>query len=183
MLTGEDFFKDKSDDFSSSNSTQSMGIPIGDRVETIERVFNEVLGRKPSSRELAYYKYGVLKEEGIRSKLVKSQEHKDIVENALKLPGVQDELKSVRLSEKKLQQRVDDINQEILTSKRLLEEKNNLINDLRERVNNPYDIPNQLERFQEGFDVYTSRESSKKYTKIESQGFKEKLIDFIERLF
>lgn len=182
MLKGEDFFKDTSDDFSSGGSSSSFGGIPTERVPMIEKVFQEVLGRKPSSRELAYYKYGVIKEEGIRAKLLKSEEHRKIVESASKLPSVENELKSVRLSEIKLQKNIEDIKLEMLESQKLLNEKNFLIKDLRESVSNPYDLPTQIEKFEEGFDVYTSKDrvgtvSSKKRT------FKEVLIELIDIIF
>ncbi len=179
MVGGEDFFKDKSDDFSRGGSS-SLGSISTDRVPMIEKVFNEVLGRKPTSREIAYYKYGVLKEEGIREKLLKSKEHQEIIEKALKLPGIEEELKTVRVSERKLTQKVSDLNQEMSESERLLREKNVLINELREKVNNPYNFPSQTEKFQEGFDIKTKID---RIPVINRKSFKEKVIDLIETFF
>lgn len=179
MIGGEDFFKDKSDDFSRGGSS-SFGSISTDRVPMIEKVFNEVLGRKPTSREIAYYKYGVLKEDGIREKLLKSKEHQEIIEKASKLPGIEEELKTVRVSEKKISQIVADLNQEMTQSERLLTEKNFLIQELREKVNNPYDFPSQTEKFEEGFDVNTRTE---RISVIKHKSFKEKLVELIETFF
>ncbi|HOK59900.1 MAG TPA: hypothetical protein PK432_02870, partial [Candidatus Dojkabacteria bacterium] len=99
MQTGEDYFKDTTDDFSSGGgSFRSIRSSKTDRTDAIEKIFMDVLGRKPSSREMAYYKYSPIKEEDIITKLISSDEHKKIVESALKLPGVQEELKNVRIS-------------------------------------------------------------------------------------
>lgn len=182
MLAREDFIKEKSDDFSSGGSISSFGNIQVDRVPMIEKVFKEVLGRKPSSRELAYYKYGVIKEDGIRSKLIKSQEHKDLIDSALKLPGVENELKSVRVSEKKLGQKVEDIRLEIVESEKLLNEKNFLIKELREKVSNPYDFPSKIEKYEEGFDVYSSRERTG-VTIEKKKSFKDVIKDIFEILF
>jgi len=179
MIGGEDFFKDKSDDFSRGGSS-SLGSISTDRVPMIEKVFNEVLGRKPTSREIAYYKYGVLKEEGIREKLIKSKEHQEIIDKASKLPGTEEELKAVRISERKLSQIVSDLNEEMSQSESLLREKNVLIQELREKVNNPYDFPSQTEKYEEGFDVNTR---SERLPVIKRKSFKEKLVDFIETFF
>lgn len=162
MSDGEEFFKDKGDDFSSGGSMSSFGGIPSDRVPMIEKIFKEVLGRKPSSRELAYYKYGVLKENDIRVKLLQSEEHAKLIADATTLPGIENELKSVRLSEIKLTQRIEDINQEILELQKLLNEKNFLIKGLREEIRNPYDLPSEVEKYEEGFDVYNKGEKSKK---------------------
>ncbi len=179
MIGGEEFFKDKSDDFSRGGSS-SFGSISTDRVPMIEKVFNEVLGRKPTSREIAYYKYGVLKEEGIREKLLKSKEHQELIESALKLPGIEEELKTVRVSERKLTQIVEDINQQMIESERLLREKNSSIQELREKISNPYDFPSQTEKYEEGFDVNSRID---KTPIIKRKSFKERIIDLIEIFF
>jgi len=86
------------------------------------------------------------------------------------------------MSEKKLQQQLDDINDEIGEYKKLLSEKDKLINELREKVNNPYDFPTQIQKYEEGFDVYTPKER-KVSESSKSKTFKEKLIDLIDTLF
>ncbi len=182
MLQGEDFFKDTSDDFSKGGSSSSFGGIPTERVPMIEKVFLEVLGRKPSSRELAYYKYGVMKEDGIRTKLLKSEEHKKVVDSASKLPSVENELKSVRLSEIKLQRKIEDINLEMIQSQKLLDEKNLLIKELRESVSNPYDLPSEVEKFEEGFDVYTPKERVGT-TSLKKRTFKDVLIEIIDIIF
>ncbi len=182
MLAREDFIKEKSDDFSGGGSISSFGSISIDRVPMIEKVFEEVLGRKPSSRELAYYKYGVIKEDGIRSKLIKSEEHKNLIDSALKLPGIENELKSVRVSERKLQQKIEDTRLEMLESEKLLNEKNFIIKELRESVTNPYDFPSEAEKFEEGFDLYSSRERTGT-TIVKKKGFKGLIKDIFEILF
>jgi len=65
-------------------------------------------------------------------------------------------------------------------SESLLREKNVLIQELREKVNNPYDFPSQTEKYEEGFDVNTR---SERLPVIKRKSFKEKLVDFIETFF
>lgn len=178
----EDIFKDKTDEFSGGGSTSSFGKLDADRVPMIEKVFDEVLGRKPSSREIAYYKYGVIKEDGIRAKLVKSQEHKELIEKALALPGVESELKSTKVSERKLQQKLEDVNSEIIESQKLLVEKDSLIKDLRESVSNPYDFPSKVKMFEEGFDM-NDKDRVLEPVIIKKNGTKELLIKLIEMIF
>jgi hypothetical protein len=150
---GEDFFKDTGDDFSKGGRSSFRESP-SERSPMIEKIFKEVLGRKPSSRELSFYKYGVMKGEEIRIKLLKSEEHKKLLEDARKLPKVENDLKNSQTSEKRLTQKIEDIGEEVRQSKILLEEKNDIIHGLREELNNPYDLPNKVQKFEEGFDVY-----------------------------
>ena len=82
--------------------------------------------------------------------------------------------------ERKLTQKVSDLNQEMSESERLLREKNVLINELREKVNNPYNFPSQTEKFQEGFDIKTKID---RIPVINRKSFKEKVIDLIETFF
>ena len=80
MQTGEDYFKDTTDDFSSGGgSSRSIKPSKTDRTDAIEKIFMDVLGRKPSSREMAYYKYSPIKEDDIVAKLISSDEHKKII--------------------------------------------------------------------------------------------------------
>ncbi len=183
MITGEDFFKDKNDDFSTGGRSSPRGISQEEKIPMIEKVFQEVLGREPSSREMAYYRYGILKEDGIRAKLVQSKEHKDLLEKAIKFPGVSEELKSVRISERKLQQKIEDTKQEIIELQKLLNEKNILIEQLREKANNPYDIPSQLEKFTEGYNIDYPKKEVASHKESKPKTFKQKLIDIIEALF
>ncbi len=183
MLVGEDIFKDTNDEFSSGGSSTPRIQPSA-KAPMIEKIFKEVLGRKPSSRESAYYKYGVMKEDDIRLKLIKSDEHKKILKDATKLPNVKVELKDVRISEKKLLQKLEDINLEIGESEKLLKEKNSVIQDLREKVKNPYDLPTQVEKYEEGYDVFSSiRPKIVPSRNTEKRTFKKVLIDLIDILF
>lgn len=183
MQTGEDYFKDTTDDFSSGGGySSSSKLSNENRAENIEKIFLNVFGRKPSSRELAYYKYSPIKDNEIIIRLVSSEEHKNIILKALKLPGIEEELKNVRISERKLSQQVDDINKEIEEYKKLLSEKDKLILELREKINNPYDFPSQIQKYQEGFNVYTSKERVLS-NEHKNKSFKEKIIDLINLLF
>ena len=76
MPKGEDLFKEQNDAFGGGGGGSFSDSP-SDKIPMIEKVFKEVLGRKPSSRELAYYKYGILKENEIRVKLLKSMNTKN----------------------------------------------------------------------------------------------------------
>jgi hypothetical protein len=156
MITGgEEFFKDTNDDFSSGRRRSLRDFPT-EKVTSIENIFLDVLGRKPSSREMAYYKYAAVDENEIRIKLLKSEEHKKILESASKLPGCEDQLRSLKVTERKLLQKVIDLEKEIGEDYILLEEKSSTISKLREEIRNPYNLPDQTKRYEEGFDVYTT---------------------------
>jgi hypothetical protein len=183
MLVGGDIFKDTNDEFSSGGSAMSsVKDSRSEKASVIEKIFLKVLGRKPSSRELAYYKYGILKEDDIRTKLLESDEHKKLVKDAKKLPYVEDEVKNVRVSERKLLQKIEDIMGEVIELKKLLEQKDQKIRVLRKEVENPYDLPTSLERFEEGFEVYKQTQNSKSDTPRTSS-FKNRLIEIIDILF
>ncbi len=152
---GEDFFKDKNDDYSSNSGSSLRGIP-STRIPMIEQMYELILGRKPSSRESAYYKYSPLSENEIRIKLLESQEHKNIIEDAQKIKGLENELRSSQISEKKLNQQVIDLGKQIDEGQILLNEKSNIILELREQLQNPYNLPSQVQKYEEGFDVYRS---------------------------
>lgn len=181
MLKGEDFFKDKNDEFTGGGGTPFSTSP-SERVSMIEEIFQYVLGRKPSSRELAYYKYGVMKEGDIYMKLLKSDEHKKILENAKKLPNIEDELRDLRISERKIMQSREDLKSEILNSQNLLDEKNLAIKDLRERISNPYDLPSETEKYEAGFDVFNSQKHILKETN-KSTGLKSIIREIVNLLF
>lgn len=156
MPKGEDFFKEQNDEFSGGGGRSFSGSP-SERTPMIEKVFKEVLGRKPSSRELAYYKYGILKEDEIRVKLLKSDEHKNLIKDAKRVPNLEEEVKNLKVSEKKLIQNSEDLKGEMINAQTLLDEKNLLIKDLRGKVSNPYDLPSHVEKYEEGFDVYSAK--------------------------
>ena len=181
MLKGEDFFKDKNDEFSGGGGS-SFSSSLTERVLMIEKIFKVVLGRKPSSREIAYYKYGGMKEQEIYLKLLKSDEHKKILEDAKKLPNIEDELRDLRISERKIMQSREDLKSEILSSQGLLDEKNLIIRDLRDSINNPYDLPSQVEKFEEGFDIFNSQREVYRESK-ERKGLGNILREIVNLLF
>ncbi|MDY0097290.1 MAG: hypothetical protein RBS01_03005 [Candidatus Dojkabacteria bacterium] len=178
MLKGEDFFKDKNDEFGGGGSS-SFSVSPSERVSMIEKIFNDVFGRKPSSRELAYYKYGVMKEKEIYLKLISSDEHKKILEDAKKVPNMEDELRDLRISERKLIQSREDLKSEMLSSQSLLNEKNLMINDLRERVSNPYDLPSQVEKYEEGFDIFNSQSKVQKNQEREKKSLLKEIVNLL----
>jgi len=158
MIGGGDFVKEKSDDYSSGGRASFRDIP-SDRASTIEKIYMQVLNRKPSSRELSYYKYSMVEEEEIRIKLLDSDEHKKLLEDARRLPGIEDQLKNSELTIKKSNQKIQDLDQQIQENSILLNERNRVIVDLRSELQNPYNLPSQIQKYEDGFDVYTKNRS------------------------
>jgi hypothetical protein len=182
MLVGEDIFKDTNDEFSSGGGS-SPRAQFSVKAPKIEKIFKEILGRKPSSRELAYYKYGVMKEDDIRLKLIKSEEHKKILDDATKLPNIETELKDVRISERKLNQKIEDLLSESDEREKLLLEQNSVIKELREKVQNPYNFPTQAQKYEEGFDVFSNtRPVISNLSREKKKTFKDALLELIEVL-
>jgi hypothetical protein len=182
MAKGEDFFKDTTDDFSKGASgPRKMFEDDSDRLEMVEEVYNLVLGRKPSSREFSYYKYSISTKEEIISKLLTSREHKDIISNSLELPNIKDQWEVSKLDNMKLNQKLLDMDEQHTQLQQLLTEQRTKITDLRSQVSNPYELPSNSEKYEEGFDVYQSvrvRETEK-----EKKSLKEKIKEFILLMF
>lgn len=116
----------------------SFGSDNEDNSEEIKKIYLLVLGREPSSRELSFYKYSVFNEEKLIKKLLDSDEHKKIIEKALEHPSLVEKSKLAENSILKLRTFIEDRNEEFSTLQRLLEEKNSIINDLRESKESPY---------------------------------------------
>ena len=132
---------DDTDDFSkggaSSSSFSGMGMSQTKDPE-IKKLFKLILGREPSSRESAYYKYSSLKKEEIVDKLLKGEEHKNILEKSKKFPEVKEENKKLNSSILKLKTLVKDKEDEFKELGRLLEEERETIKELRMQKDNPF---------------------------------------------
>lgn len=179
---GEDFFKDSTDDFSSGAKRSLRGFAT-EKSDNLENLFMLILGRKPSSRESAYYKYAALEERDIIKKLLESQEHSKILESASKLPGIQDQLRNLEITEKKLIQKIEDLEKEIAEGRILLEEKNSTIKELREEVMNPYNLSDHTKKYEEGFDVYTPVKKSNHTLDTQRASFRETVREILDMLF
>lgn len=182
MAKGEDFFKDTTDDFSKGGYSSKRILEDGDdRMQMIEKVYMEVLGRKPSSREVSYYKYSISEREEIVKKLLKSDEHKDIIAKSIELPNIKEGLEISKLDNMKLNQKLEDIGKEIVALQSLLSSQREKITELRSQIINPYELPSNPQKFEEGFDVYQNIRVREEKIKVKS--FKEKVKDFILLMF
>lgn len=164
MVGGEDFFKDTNDDFSKGGSS-SFG-SISQKSEFIEKIFKKVLGRKPTSKEISFYKVSAISEEKLFRKLVESDEHKKIVKNSNEFPELEQRLKNSEASNVRFNQKLEDVTDEIVELKNLLREKNNIIIKLRGELKNPYSIPTRREKIIEGFDVNNKLETKEEVSPL-----------------
>jgi hypothetical protein len=132
---------DDTDDFSKgggSSPSFPMRKPSSKKSPLVEKLYKLVLGRKPSSREMAYYKYSSAEKEDILKKLLESDEHKEIIEKAEKYPELKEKNTKLKSTVLKLKSRAKDRADEYLELKKLLEEKNEAILSLRREKNVPY---------------------------------------------
>jgi septal ring factor EnvC (AmiA/AmiB activator) len=111
-----------------------------DRIPMIKEVFQLVLNREPSSRELSFYKYGVQEEEEILEKLLKDDEHKKALEKSKKVPELEEQVKDKNHKINTLKQKIKDIEEETKQVKNLLDEKNKEIAILRREKEDPYNF-------------------------------------------
>jgi hypothetical protein len=130
---------DDTDDFSKGGASSSLGMPSSRQKDPkIKKLFKLILGREPSSRESAYYKYSSLKEEEIIEKLLKGEEHKNILEKAKKFSELKEENKKSKSTILKLKSLISDKEEEFKELKRLLEEEKNIIKKLRNEKDSPF---------------------------------------------
>ncbi len=133
---------DDTDDFSKGGASSTPSFPMRKpstkKSPLVKRLYKLVLGREPSSREMAYYKYSSAEKEDIVKKLLESDEHKDILEKAEKYPELKEKNTKLKSTVLKLKSRAKDRANEYTELKRLLEEKNEIIVSLREDKNVPY---------------------------------------------
>jgi hypothetical protein len=133
---------DDTDDFtkgSSNSSSSSFGFQTSsEKAVYINELFELILGREPSSKEMSYYKYSTLEKGDIVKKLLEGEEHKNILEKSRKFGELKEEKKELESTILKLRSNLDDKESEQLEIKRLLVEKNSTIEELREKKNIPF---------------------------------------------
>lgn len=126
-------------------------------------IFELVLGRKPTTRESAYYRISRLPREEIIEKLIQSPEHKELVIMALKYPALSKENKQLESTVLKLKSNIDDSVKEYEELNKLLQEKNALIDQLRNVKGKPYLTNKKLvEESSSYYSKFQEREIAKK---------------------
>lgn len=138
---------DDTDSFSkggASSSSFSMRTPSVKKSPLIKKIYKQVLGREPSSREMAYYKYSSAKKEEIIKKLLEGDEHKELLEMARSFPDLEETNSKLKSKVLKLKSKVKDNEEEFKQLKSLLEEKNAIIKELRETKETPPYLDGQV---------------------------------------
>lgn len=126
---------DDTDSFSkggASASPISMRKPSVKKSPLVKKIYKQILGREPSSREMAYYKYSLAKKEDIIKKLLEGEEHEEILERAKKYPELEETNSKLKSKVLKLKSKIEDNEEEFKQLKNLLKEKNTTIKELRE---------------------------------------------------
>lgn len=132
---------DDTDDFSkggSGSQLASMRQPSLKKSPAIKKLYNQILGRDPSSREMAYYKYSSAKKEDIIKKLLGGEEHVEILQKAKQHSELTEKNSKLKSTVLKLKSKAKDRKVEFEQLNSLLNEKNETIKELREQKNVPY---------------------------------------------
>lgn len=106
-----------------------------DRVTMIENVFNEILGRKPDTRDINYYKYSTLSEEEVKKQLITGNEHKQLLQDGRDYKKQKERTLQAETRVKVLEGQIKDQIEEFKQLTNLLKEKNKYIQELREKLN------------------------------------------------
>jgi hypothetical protein len=128
-----DFLGDRPD-------SQSVRMTPQERVSMIEKVYEEVLGRKPDTRDINYYKYSTLSENEIRGQLLAGKEHRQLVEDGREFKKMRERATQAETKIKMLEAQNQDQIEEFKHLTKLLKEKNVYIQEMREKLKNPYNI-------------------------------------------
>ncbi len=111
-----------------------------ERVEMIEKVYQEILNRKPDTRDINYYKYSTLSEEEIRKQLITGKEHKQLLDDGKDYKKMKDRAMQAETRVNMLESQIKDQVEEFRHLTELLTEKNQYIQQLRQKLNNPYNL-------------------------------------------
>lgn len=134
-----DDFGDLMNDFSRPTASKSRMSPQ-ERIVMIEKVFEEVLGRKPDTRDLNYYKYSTLSEEEILRQLLAGKEHQKLLEDGREYKKLNERATQAETRIKMLEAQNKDQIEEFKQLGTMLKEKNTYIQQLREQLKNPYNM-------------------------------------------
>lgn len=132
---------DDTDNFAKGGGRSARGVSLEGVLKAdkdIEKAFKVVLGRKPSTREGAYYRISRMKWEDIVLKLVSGEEHKELIKNAKKYPKILEENKQQKGTILKLKSEHESRVKEYEDLNQLLKEKNKTIKELRETKDKPF---------------------------------------------
>lgn len=128
---------DKGDDTDSftkggrSAFRSEMKISSTEKTKKLEDIYNKILGRKPTNKELSFYKYRKLEEERLVTDLLESPEFLENIEKVRDFPDIKKTLDKSKATVMKLKSQFKDGKSEFSELQILLKEKDALINELR----------------------------------------------------
>ncbi len=137
----------------SSGYNQSMNSPMQEpqkrltpeeRITMIESVYQEILGRKPDTRDINYYKYSTLNEDQIKKQLLASAEHKDILSKGREFSKMKDHADQLETRVHMLEGQIKDQIEEFRELTSLLQEKNRHLHALRSELSQKAPPPSTL---------------------------------------
>lgn len=170
---------DSTDSFSKGGGRSSIKFDqMVKEDQKIIDIFELVLGRKPTTRESAYYRISRAEREEVIEKLIQSAEHKELVIMAQKYPALLKENKQFETTVLKLKSNIEDSRSEFQELHKLLDEKNTLINNLRDSKGKPYLTSTKL--VEESNNYYSKFDERRPLTAIENTEEKsvwDKIID------
>lgn len=117
-----------------------------ERVQMIERLFQEILGRKAETKDINYYKFSTLSEDEIRKQLITGKEHKELLANGNEFKPLKERCDDAENRVRMLEAQIKDQIIEFQKLAELLKSKNRYIQELRQQANNPYNIPENTVR-------------------------------------
>lgn len=106
------------------NTTPPPVPPVSDRGAKITELYRTVLGRDPDMGGLQTYTNGPMSIEEILKALVYSQEHQNLIQNGKKAPVLESQINSLQTS-------LASINQQLISLKEALQEREQEINRLK----------------------------------------------------
>ncbi len=172
---------DNTDNFVKGGASQrSMSFDgVVEADKNITSAFKLVLGRKPSTRESAYYRISRAQKNDIILKLISGAEHKELIRNAYKYPEVVKENVQLKGNILKLKSEYESRVKEYEDLKILLEEKNNTIKELRVTNGNPFVTDRRIiEESTTYNNRYVKAGSSKRYEPVKKSLW-DKIIDIL----
>lgn len=95
-----------------------------ERVEMIEKVYKEVLCRKPDTRDINYYKYSTLGEDQIKKQLMSSAEFKEMMTKGREYTKLKEHADQLETRVRMLESQIKDQVAEFRELTNLLQEKN-----------------------------------------------------------
>ncbi len=124
---------------SNLKSKSGSKLSPNERVKMIEKIFEEILGRKPETRDLNYYKYSSASEESMREELLNSQEHQDLIKNGREFKKTRNLLEEANGKIKSLESEIISKDESLKSMETLLKEKNLYIEDLKKKINSQFE--------------------------------------------